>query len=232
MKIKDLQTGEVHEYGTNCHDSLYVSQDGRTLTYYNLQNGDGSGVGDYRFVCDDEKVPAESETADAIHCEVYFNIGGWNHREPQDNTPGDLISREALIKLIDESLQLYSSQYSTDMLNMFGLFREIIDNAPTVEQEVYITGTDYDFYIKGYKEGRKDFERPHGEWMPNNSSQFSNPGRSCSLCGKTVEFSENYCPNCGADMRKNEKKVQTPSCLTNPERHAELLERYKEGGAE
>lgn len=25
-----------------------------------------------------------------------------------------------------------------------------------------------------------------------------------------------------------EKKIQTPSCLTNPERQAELLERYKE----
>lgn len=25
-----------------------------------------------------------------------------------------------------------------------------------------------------------------------------------------------------------EKKLQTPSCLTNPERQAELLERYKE----
>jgi len=31
--------------------------------------------------------------------------------------------------------------------------------------------------------------------------------------------------------RKYEKKsVQTPSCLTNPERRDELLERYKEGG--
>ena len=78
MKILDLQTGRVHEYGDNCHDSLYVSNDGRYLTYYNLQNGDGSGVGDYRFVCDDDKVPAESQTADAIHAEVYFNIGGFN----------------------------------------------------------------------------------------------------------------------------------------------------------
>lgn len=77
MKILDTQSGRVHEYGTDCHDSLYVSNDGRYLTYYNLQNGDGSGVGDYRFVCDDELVPAESQTADAIHAEVYFNIGGW-----------------------------------------------------------------------------------------------------------------------------------------------------------
>ena len=78
MKILDLQTGNIHEYGDNPHDSLYVSNDGRYLTYYNLQNGDGSGVGDYRFVCDDDKVPAESETADAIHAEVYFNIGGFD----------------------------------------------------------------------------------------------------------------------------------------------------------
>lgn len=81
MKILDTQTGDIHEYGTDGHDSLRVSQDGRYLTYYNLQNGDGSGVGDYRFVCDDDKVPSESETADAIHAQVFFNIGGWNKRQ-------------------------------------------------------------------------------------------------------------------------------------------------------
>jgi len=80
MKILDLQTGRVHEYGDSGHDSLYVSQDGTTLTYYNLQTGDGSKYGDYRFVCDDNKIPAESQTADARHCEVYFNIGGWPER--------------------------------------------------------------------------------------------------------------------------------------------------------
>lgn len=80
MKILDLQTGDVHEYGSNCHDSLAISQDGRTLTYYNLQNGDGSMLGDYRFVMDDNKVPEESQTADAIHAECYFDIGGWHER--------------------------------------------------------------------------------------------------------------------------------------------------------
>lgn len=78
MKILDLQTGRIHEYGENVHDSLYVSSDGRYLTYYNLQNGDGSGLGDYRFVCDDNKIPSESKTAEALHADVYFNIGGWN----------------------------------------------------------------------------------------------------------------------------------------------------------
>lgn len=47
-------------------------------------------------------------------------------------------------------------------------------------------------------------ERPQGEWIPNYKSQFRNPGRQCSLCGKVVEFSENFCPNCGAYMRGND----------------------------
>lgn len=60
--------------------------------------------------------------------------------------------------------------------------------------------------IKGEIEGDYEIigkyeERPQGKWIPNYTSQFCNPGRSCSLCGKTVEFSENYCPECGAYMR-------------------------------
>lgn len=82
MKILDTQTGDIHEYGADGHDSLRVSQSGRFLSYYNLQNGDGSAYGDYRFVCDDNKVPSESETADARHAHVFFNIGGW-HKRPQ-----------------------------------------------------------------------------------------------------------------------------------------------------
>ena len=42
-----------------------------------------------------------------------------------------------------------------------------------------------------------------GKWIPNFSLSFGNRGRYCSLCGKVVEFSENFCPNCGADMRGN-----------------------------
>ena len=46
-------------------------------------------------------------------------------------------------------------------------------------------------------------ERPHGKWISRgNIGGAINCGRSCSLCGKVVEFSENYCPGCGADMRE------------------------------
>lgn len=47
--IQDLQSGRMFEYGKNCHDRLVISEDGRSLHYVNLQNGDGSKCGDYRF---------------------------------------------------------------------------------------------------------------------------------------------------------------------------------------
>lgn len=77
MLIKDIQYGIIHKYGEDCHDSLAISSDGRTLSYYNLQNGDGSRFGDYRFVMEDGEVPLQSKTPDAIHAECYFNVGGF-----------------------------------------------------------------------------------------------------------------------------------------------------------
>ena len=42
-------------------------------------------------------------------------------------------------------------------------FCEFIDMQPTVEPEVYMTGKDYNLYLEGYKQGRKDFEKPQAE---------------------------------------------------------------------
>ena len=84
MYIKDLETGRVRKYGSNRHDSLVISQDGRRLSYYNLQNGDGSRWGSYRF-CDDEvHTPMEDETLAKYGADAYFNIGGWRDEEPAE----------------------------------------------------------------------------------------------------------------------------------------------------
>ena len=40
----------------------------------------------------------------------------------------DFISREAVVKWIDDSLSMYINQYSMDMINMFGLFKTVIQN--------------------------------------------------------------------------------------------------------
>lgn len=90
MYIKDLQTGHVRKYGSDRHDSLRISDDGRVLSYYNLQNGDGSQWGDYRF-CDDEgHTPEEDETLAKYGADAYFNIGGWE----EEKTVTWMLSRE------------------------------------------------------------------------------------------------------------------------------------------
>lgn len=49
LYIQDVVSGRVFEYGKNCHDRLIISEDGRCLYYENMQDSDGSKVGDYRF---------------------------------------------------------------------------------------------------------------------------------------------------------------------------------------
>lgn len=78
MWIKDNEGGYVHEYGTNRHDSLVVSGDGRTLSYYNLQNGDGSKYGGYVFCDEDGLTPAEIPFMEDV---MYANSGGFGNVE-------------------------------------------------------------------------------------------------------------------------------------------------------
>lgn len=105
------------------------------------------------------------------------------------------------------------------------LARQMVDNAPTVEYPFY-----QEAYQTGYEEGKN--ERPHGEWIVKVERRGFYAGDktvysyTCPFCGKMEFDAYEFC-HCGADMRP-EKKLQTPSCLTNPERQAELLERYKE----
>lgn len=76
MFIKDLETGEIHKYGENCHDSLVLSEDGRMLTYYNLQNGGGSVGGGYIFCNEDGKTPKDAVNVNEWENRRYWNIGG------------------------------------------------------------------------------------------------------------------------------------------------------------
>ncbi len=78
MYIKDLQTDNVRLYGESHHDSLAVSEDGRTLSYINQQNGDGSRYGDYRFCDEKGRVPEDIKSE---YNDIYFNIGGWQEKE-------------------------------------------------------------------------------------------------------------------------------------------------------
>lgn len=76
--IKDLlaDKNQVRIYGTNHHDSLKISDDGRFLSYYNLQNGDGSFLGDYRFCDKDGLLPCDNKE---YGVDAYANIGGFKN---------------------------------------------------------------------------------------------------------------------------------------------------------
>lgn len=76
--IKDLTTGNVREYGADRHDSLCISESGRYLSYYNLQCGEGSAYGCYRFTDENGKTPEEDEDHNRYGEHEYFNIGGFD----------------------------------------------------------------------------------------------------------------------------------------------------------
>lgn len=78
LYIKDMFNGKVRKYGTNNHDSLEISDDGKTLSYYNLQNGDGSRYGDYRM-CDNPEgiLPCDDSELQKYGANCYVYIGGF-----------------------------------------------------------------------------------------------------------------------------------------------------------
>lgn len=97
MYIKDLQTGKVRMYGYDHHDSLIVSDDGRTLSYYHLQCGDGSRYGDFRFTDEEGIIPSESDIHLKYGANLYFNIGGFATYHNINEKPLWEENREVLI---------------------------------------------------------------------------------------------------------------------------------------
>lgn len=76
------------------------------------------------------------------------------------------------------------------------------------EGEVYMTSKDFDLYLEGYKQGRKDFDRPQGEWIKK-TDEVGFVSYICSKCGAELEVEDcsddKFCFNCGADMRGKEE---------------------------
>ena len=45
----------------------------------------------------------------------------------------------------------------------------------------------------------------HGEWVNEYINRYGHPCHCCSVCGFKASYQdENFCPECGADMRKDE----------------------------
>jgi len=123
----------------------------------------------------------------------------------------DLISRKELRKAFKES-----GYFTGPQLHWVRL---VIDLAPTVVTnailEAYLKITDQEFeHSNGFwimtPKGKKIYfekKRPQGEWIITGKEQGAlgiiYKIRKCSECGweHSLVIPDNYCPNCGADMR-------------------------------
>lgn len=92
-----------------------------------------------------------------------------------------------------------------------------IDNAPTIEPETKVVAnvTFNKEQVEELVEKAKadilaQIERPQGEWIFNSDSLTDDmiATHYCSICGKgAYSGHDNYCWNCGADMRNNNKET-------------------------
>lgn len=93
----------------------------------------------------------------------------------------DLISRQDVFNAITKSIIQFGSQYTSEQLDMWGLFTQLIRELPSAQKK--------------------------GEWIFNPTDaiemMFTKP--KCSECGFESADGGNFCPNCGADMRKEVK---------------------------
>ena len=111
----------------------------------------------------------------------------------------DLISREALRKEVTEKVNFTTA----DGHIAYNKMLKLIDNAPPVEtftledmQNIYDAGVDS---VIG------KYDKAKGEWSQysfHDLGAFGDWDYKCSKCNKVNGWKANFCPNCGADMRK------------------------------
>lgn len=124
----------------------------------------------------------------------------------------DLISRSELRKKLQARHNNGNDNFDKGYNVGIETAIELLDNVPTVEpEEVYLNGKDYNLYLEGYKQGKKDFERPQGEWVEvpvkRDLLYYNGIKYTCSVCGNGNCYGKPpYCMYCGADMRKGEEE--------------------------
>ena len=123
----------------------------------------------------------------------------------------DLISREALKEIIETYRPTpITSDYLQGKNNMIDYCIAEINNAPTVEldesviQEVLnkrcMTAVANEYLVALRGNGT----RPQGEWIEETSGYYSY--FRCNNCNSYCSsVKTNFCPNCGADMRRINK---------------------------
>ena len=117
-----------------------------------------------------------------------------------------LIDADELKEKISELIPRWNrkTDYGAGRVNSYEFVIKIIDNAQPVEQEVYMNSKDYNLYLEGYKQGKKDFERSKAKWIEKEDTPAS-VSYYCSNCEMEGIPVTPFCPWCGAEMHEEEE---------------------------
>lgn len=107
-----------------------------------------------------------------------------------------LIDADALIQAADKMFEHIDSPL-LNHLTTYDVY-SLINNAPTVDTTFR--------EVVAYECGQKSEERPQGEWIKHIDDLYPEDStEECPFCHeeqRLVGNDDNFCPNCGADMRK------------------------------
>ena len=121
--------------------------------------------------------------------------------KPYDDS-GDLISREALKEQINATDFDFGDYYdNTDEIRK--RVCEAIDKAPPVE--TFTLEDMQNNYDAGVDSVIGKYDKAKGEWSQysfHDLGAFGDWDYKCSKCNKVNGWKANFCPNCGAEMRK------------------------------
>ena len=115
------------------------------------------------------------------------------------NSQGDLIRRSALKEAIKDHFD------NLDAYFPYTFIKEV-DNAPTVEpfEPDYVGAERLKARQRGYEQGYHfgmEIGKTLNPKIKQGTWKLDNIGVYCSECEMHPDYSSNFCPNCGADMR-------------------------------
>lgn len=137
----------------------------------------------------------EGITAKTLFKQILTDIDNAPTVEPE-RPQGNLISREALLKRVDEERKYLIARGQTGAEHILvHNFRDLIDNAPTVEGEILTEEAYSDLCLRASK------LRPQGKWEEHSFYKDAIICSNCNVGGNIYYKDFKFCPNCGAMMK-------------------------------
>ena len=116
----------------------------------------------------------------------------------------DLISRNSLKEKIENIMTWHDEYEESEWLSCAKEILNLLTNAPTVELDGYVLyGTGLELVSTDWLEEQLGKDRQRGKWI------IDGHHIRCNRCNEYIcntdregnKIPDNFCPNCGADMR-------------------------------